>query len=183
VTTRTAIPTRTKPVCICVGDGTTSANHESVKTGSVDYKNHKPDYLLSVFNSANETGEQSTSSTTYTEVLSFGGGFVPGNIPSNMTIAARFIADMRNDTQGETTFAVPYVFKNQGNSTQKKLTAAEISVTDKAIKLADSGWVDISNDIDSPDQIHTTPSVDLKVSGGTGTIRDYASLKIGGFVK
>lgn len=93
-----------------------------------------------------------------------GGSYLPASVSD---IKIRYVAHMKNDTAGETTYTYPKFTTPAGRPHQA--TEAEVSVTGTTGDFADSGWVDYQG---PDDEIHLWDHIEGRVTGGTGTISD-----------
>jgi len=112
---------------------------------------------LPVFSARHITSEVSTTSTSYVTI-------VDSDVLINpkwfqlQKLYLRFLAHLKNSTSGETTYARLY---RQHAGTV--VDGTEVSVTNTAYQIADSGWVDITGE-----EGLESYQVQMKVSGGTG---------------
>ena len=116
------------------------------------------DPIASVFSARHITSEVSTTSTTYATIVD---SDVIINAPLfrvDNKLFLKFFAHLKNDTAGETTYARLY---RQHAGTV--IDGTEVSVTDTAYQIAESDWVDISNET-GPESYQ----VQMKVTAATG---------------
>jgi hypothetical protein len=151
-----------------VGDGSTSADHQSIDTDRVNINGITPDRLLGPGPIiTDESGDVTTTSTSFTQVLRSGGALALDELPIGSSLYGRFMAVINNDTQGEETELVPRVFDYDQQS-NVDLDSLMISDGGSGTVITDSGWVDMSASIDG--SIITPYIYQARVTGGTGTI-------------
>jgi len=124
------------------------------------YKQHilEDDRVSSVFSGRHICSQISTTSLTYVTIVD---SDVIINAPLfkySGTLYVKFLAHLRNNTVGQTTYAQLY---RQHAATV--VTGTEVSVTNTAYAIAESSWVDISAET-GPESYQ----VQLRVTGGTG---------------
>lgn len=149
---------------------------DAIDTNLVNYNGLTPDYRLESFRTPTESSDQSTTSTSYTQVLLYHGHLKLDQMPSALTLYGRLKVRVRNDTSNESVSVRPRIYDG-ANGTYRNLTSLELSGTSTSDTVLDSGWTDISGDIDQLSALHRAPSLEMKVSGGTGTV-NYQSTQL-----
>lgn len=113
-----------------------------------------------------EESPSSWTNTSYSNVAVASGGFDFSTTPISTTLHGRFMANMENDTAGESTFLKPSLRDESGSN--QVLDELEISVTGTGFTMANSGWTEITTSLN--DQFHAFVQARGRVSGGTGSL-------------
>jgi hypothetical protein len=110
--------------------------------------------------------DNSFTSTSFTALYFDAGGFSTEGVPTD-SLRVLFIADITNNTAGETTTVVP-------TSTGARLTEIEVSATGTSRSLVSSDWEDLSAKGIVGGTNVKLGLVEAKVTGGQGRVRNSA---------